>query len=125
MVKRVWAEVAEGVIASLVDEIVTVTDAEIIDAMPLLYEGAKLVMEPSGASAFAAVLADLERLRVLGHADQHRVPGPVGAVRGQLKGGVEVPNARARDAAQCLAIVKLSVFGDEAPAVSSAMNTAR
>jgi threonine dehydratase len=46
-----------GVIASLVDEIVTVSDAEIVEAMRLLFERAKLVVEPSGASAFAAVLA--------------------------------------------------------------------
>jgi threonine dehydratase len=45
------------VIASLVDEVVTVSDAEILDAMRLLFERAKLVVEPSGASAFAAVLA--------------------------------------------------------------------
>ena len=45
------------VIASLVDEIVTVSDAEIVEAMRLLFERAKLVVEPSGASAFAAVLA--------------------------------------------------------------------
>jgi threo-3-hydroxy-L-aspartate ammonia-lyase len=45
------------VISSLVDEIVTVTDAEVLDAMRLLFERAKLVVEPSGASAFAAVLA--------------------------------------------------------------------
>jgi threo-3-hydroxy-L-aspartate ammonia-lyase len=50
-------EITFGVIASLVDEIVTVTDAEIIDAMRLLFERAKLVVEPSGASGFAAVLA--------------------------------------------------------------------
>jgi threonine dehydratase len=50
-------EVTFAVIASLVDEIVTVTDAEILDAMRLLFERAKLVVEPSGASAFAAVLA--------------------------------------------------------------------
>jgi threonine dehydratase len=50
-------EITFGVIASLVDEIVTVTDAEILDAMRLLFERAKLVVEPSGASAFAAVLA--------------------------------------------------------------------
>jgi threo-3-hydroxy-L-aspartate ammonia-lyase len=36
---------------------VTVTDAEIVDAMRLLFERAKLVAEPSGASALAAVLA--------------------------------------------------------------------
>ena len=50
-------EITFGVIAGLVDEIVTVTDAEIIDAMRLLFERTKLVVEPSGASAFAAVLA--------------------------------------------------------------------
>jgi threo-3-hydroxy-L-aspartate ammonia-lyase len=50
-------EITFGVIASLVDEIVTVTDAEIVDAMRLLFERTKLVVEPSGASAFAAVLA--------------------------------------------------------------------
>ncbi len=50
-------EITFGVIASLVDEIVTVTDAEILDAVRLLFEQAKLVVEPSGASAFAAVLA--------------------------------------------------------------------
>jgi threonine dehydratase len=50
-------EITFEVIASLVDEIVTVTDAEIVDAMRLLFERSKLVVEPSGASAFAAVLA--------------------------------------------------------------------
>lgn len=50
-------EITFGVISSLVDEIVTVSDAEIIAAMRLLFERAKLVVEPSGASAFAAVLA--------------------------------------------------------------------
>ncbi len=50
-------EITFGVIASLVDEIVTVTDAQIVDAMQLLFERTKLVAEPSGASAFAAVLA--------------------------------------------------------------------
>lgn len=50
-------EITFGVIASRVDEIVTVSDAEIVEAMRLLFERAKLVAEPSGASAFAAVLA--------------------------------------------------------------------
>ncbi len=50
-------EITFGVIASLVDEIVTVTDEEIIEAMRLLFERTKLVVEPSGASAFAALLA--------------------------------------------------------------------
>lgn len=55
-------ELTFQVITSLVDEIVTVTDDEILDAMRLLFERTKLVVEPSGASAFAAVLAG----RVLG-----------------------------------------------------------
>ena len=38
-------------------EVVTVSDAEIVDAMRLLFERAKTVAEPSGASAFAALLA--------------------------------------------------------------------
>jgi threonine dehydratase len=50
-------ELTFGVMASMVDEIVTVTDAQIRDAMRLLFERAKVVAEPSGASAFAAVLA--------------------------------------------------------------------
>lgn len=50
-------EITFAVISSLVDEIVTVSDAEIVDAMRWLFERTKLVVEPSGASAFAAVLA--------------------------------------------------------------------
>jgi threonine dehydratase len=41
----------------LVDAIVTVSDAEIVDAMRLLFERTKTVTEPSGACAFAALLA--------------------------------------------------------------------
>ena len=59
-------EITFGVISSLVDQIVTVTDAEIIDAMRLLFERAKLVVEPSGASAFAAVLAGRVRDESIG-----------------------------------------------------------
>jgi threonine dehydratase len=41
----------------LVDEIVTVTDAEIVDAMAFLFDRLKLVAEPSGAVGIAALLA--------------------------------------------------------------------
>jgi threo-3-hydroxy-L-aspartate ammonia-lyase len=41
----------------LVDEIVTVTDGEIVDAMRFLFDRAKLVAEPSGAVGVAALLA--------------------------------------------------------------------
>ena len=40
-----------------VDEIVTVSDAEIVDAMGFLFDRLKIVTEPSGAIAVAALLA--------------------------------------------------------------------
>jgi threo-3-hydroxy-L-aspartate ammonia-lyase len=45
------------VIRALVDDVVTVSDAEIVAAMRLLFERLKVVAEPSGASALAALLA--------------------------------------------------------------------
>ena len=50
-------ELTFPVIQELVDEVVTVSDAEIVTAMRLLFERAKVVAEPSGACAFAALLA--------------------------------------------------------------------
>jgi threonine dehydratase len=46
-----------------VDEIVTVTEAEIIDAMRLLMTRAKLYVEGSGAAATAALLSNKVRAR--------------------------------------------------------------
>jgi threonine dehydratase len=40
----------------LVDEVVTVTDEEIVEAMVFLYDRLKLVAEPSGAVGVAALL---------------------------------------------------------------------
>jgi threonine dehydratase len=40
-----------------VDEVVGVTDEEMVEAMAFLFERLKLVVEPSGASALAAILA--------------------------------------------------------------------
>ena len=60
-------ELTFPVIQELVDEVVTVSDAEIVVAMRLLFERTKLVVEPSGACAFAALLAgkvDAKGLRV-------------------------------------------------------------
>jgi threo-3-hydroxy-L-aspartate ammonia-lyase len=51
----------------LIEDVVTVSDAEIIAAMSFLFDRCKLVCEPSGASAFAALLAgriDVRGLRV-------------------------------------------------------------
>jgi threonine dehydratase len=57
-------ELTWPVIQALVPEVVTVTDAEIVTAMRFLCERCKLVVEPSGACAFAALLAG--RLSVQG-----------------------------------------------------------
>ena len=54
-----------AVARELVDEVVTVTDDEIVAAMRFLFERMKLVVEPSGASALAAVLADTVTARGL------------------------------------------------------------
>ena len=48
----------------LVDEVVTVTDAEILDAMAFLFDRMKLVTEPSGAVGVAALIAG--RIEVTG-----------------------------------------------------------
>jgi threonine dehydratase len=45
------------VISQLVHDVVTVTDAEIAGAMRFLFERLKLVVEPSGASALAALMS--------------------------------------------------------------------
>jgi threonine dehydratase len=46
-----------AVIQERVDEIVTVSDDEIIAAMRFVFERMNVVLEPSGASALAAILA--------------------------------------------------------------------
>jgi threo-3-hydroxy-L-aspartate ammonia-lyase len=51
------------VIRELVDDVVTVSDAEIVEAMRLLFERVKVVAEPSGATALAALLAGRVELR--------------------------------------------------------------
>lgn len=50
-------ELTWPVIERLVASVVTVSDAQILDAMRLLFERLKLVAEPSGACALAALLA--------------------------------------------------------------------
>jgi threonine dehydratase len=46
-----------AIIARHVDEVVGVTDDEIVAAMRFLFERVKVVVEPSGASALAALMA--------------------------------------------------------------------
>ncbi len=50
-------ELTWPVIRALVDEVVTVSDSQIVAAMRWLFERCKLVVEPSGACAVAALLA--------------------------------------------------------------------
>jgi len=50
-------ELTFPVVQRHVDDIVTVSDEEIVTAMRFLFERVKTVAEPSGASAFAALLA--------------------------------------------------------------------
>jgi threo-3-hydroxy-L-aspartate ammonia-lyase len=50
-------ELTFPVIAERVDEVVLTSDAEIVDAMRVLFERVKTVAEPSGACALAALLA--------------------------------------------------------------------
>jgi threonine dehydratase len=56
--ERTWP-----VIRALVDDVVTVSDAEIVEAIRLLFERVKIVAEPSGATALAALLAGRVELR--------------------------------------------------------------
>ena len=52
-------ELTWEVASKLVDEIVTVTDEQIVDAMRFVFERLKLVIEPSGAVGIAAILQGL------------------------------------------------------------------
>jgi threonine dehydratase len=54
-------ELTWPVIQALVSEVLTVTDAQIVEAMRFAFERMKVVVEPSGASAFAALLAGAYR----------------------------------------------------------------
>ena len=65
-----------------VDEFVTVSDAQIAAAVAWLFRNARLVVEPSGAAATAAVLAGL------GHADP-----AAGAIVAVVSGGNVAPEA--------------------------------
>ena len=74
-------ELTFGVNRHVVDTIVTVSDSEIVDAMAFLFDRLKLVTEPSGASAAAALLAG-------------RVPEAAGARVGVIISGGNVGAAR-------------------------------
>jgi threonine dehydratase len=60
-------ELTWPVIQRLVDQVVTVLDRDIVEAMRLLFERCKLVVEPSGACALAALTSgtlDVQEQRV-------------------------------------------------------------
>ena len=46
---------------AFVDEVVLVSDAQIREAMRLLFRGAKLVVEPAGAAAMAALMFPMQQ----------------------------------------------------------------
>jgi threonine dehydratase len=74
-------ELTFPIIQRLVEDVVTVSDDEIVAAMMLAFERMKVVLEPSGASALAAVLS--------GH-----VPGIAGKRVGVTLSGGNVGAAR-------------------------------
>lgn len=51
------------IIQDYVKEVITVSDKEIIDAMRLIWERLKVIVEPSGAVPFAAVLKSREKFK--------------------------------------------------------------
>jgi threonine dehydratase len=55
-------EITWPVISALVDEVVTVSDDQIVEAMGFVFERMKLVVEPSGACALAALTSGAVRL---------------------------------------------------------------
>jgi threonine dehydratase len=56
-------DVPFGLVRELVDEVRTVSEAELSSALLLCLERAKLVVEPAGASPVAALLSDPESFR--------------------------------------------------------------
>jgi threonine dehydratase len=72
------------VASKLVDEIVTVTDEQIVDAMRFVFDRMKLVIEPSGAAALAALL-------------QRRIPEIAGKRVGIIVSGGNIDPARYAD----------------------------
>ncbi|KAI0329630.1 tryptophan synthase beta subunit-like PLP-dependent enzyme [Cubamyces sp. BRFM 1775] len=60
------------IIQEKVEKVITVTDEEIVEAMRLMWERLKLVVEPSGAAAFAAVRS--AQFQELG------IEGPIGII---------------------------------------------
>ena len=59
-------ELTFSINSELVDEVVTVSDAEIVDAMGFLFDRMKLVVEPSGAVGIAALLNGRVRADAVG-----------------------------------------------------------
>jgi threonine dehydratase len=84
--ERTWP-----VIRALVDDVVTVSDEEIVEAMAFLFDRLKLVVEPSGAVGVAALLAG--RVAPAGRTGVVVSGGNVGALRFAELLGAAVPTA--------------------------------
>ncbi len=81
--KATLSELTFGIIREFVDDIVLVSEAEIIESTLLLMERMKLVAEPSGATALAGLLA--HRDRIPGHRIGVIVSGGNLDIRSKLK----------------------------------------
>ncbi|MFX0108747.1 MAG: pyridoxal-phosphate dependent enzyme, partial [Candidatus Hodarchaeota archaeon] len=57
------SELTFEIIKKHVDDIITVTEREILDAMRLLWERMKIVVEPSGAVSLAGLLSHAKEIR--------------------------------------------------------------
>lgn len=53
-----WGLWGRPVVRDLVDDVITVEDREIVEAMRMCYEILKVAVEPSGAIGLAAVLSE-------------------------------------------------------------------
>jgi threonine dehydratase len=51
------------VIADLVDDIITVTEEEIIDSMRMIWERLKMIVEPSSSITLGAILKNKDRFK--------------------------------------------------------------
>jgi threonine dehydratase len=74
-------ELTFAVIQENVDDVVTVTDEQIVDAMRFVFERLKVVVEPSGACALAALLSGATEIQPRGRVGVVLSGGNVDAAR--------------------------------------------
>ncbi len=80
--KTSLGDITFPIIKQFVQKIITVTEAEIVNAMRIVWERMKIIIEPSSAVAFAALLKNLEEFKTKnigiivsgGNVDTSRLP---------------------------------------------------